>query len=80
MLTIWTAPVTTCDCCGGEFDGTLYDASVRMPAEPRPIWGTVCGGCFKAYGGRLGLGRGQRYDLGTLPDDPQRKAWIKTAG
>lgn len=45
-----------CDACGGEIQGTLYDAkSAQGP------WGTFCETHFLLYAGCLGTGLGQKY-------------------
>ena len=50
-----------CDICHRPITGTLYDAQ----RNDRPFeWATMCAGCFKQYGIRLGLGYGQRYAQG----------------
>ena len=72
MQLVWTSPLDTCDVCKGDFDGTMYDAKVGR------AWGNVCHSCFTKHGGRLGVGLGQRYELGTV--DSGFKMWLCTGG
>lgn len=44
-----------CDACGGSIGTVFYDARL----EGR--WGNYCHYCFYAYGGKLGVGNGQKY-------------------
>lgn len=50
-----------CDICRASFakkpGAKMYDAKTR---DGR--WGCLCPRCFKAGGGKLGVGRGQQYE------------------
>jgi hypothetical protein len=52
----WIGVLRGCNVCGGEFDGTMYDAKTHTGQ-----WGNLCGGCFESHAGSLGLGLGQKY-------------------
>lgn len=72
---IWLSPLTDCNICHAEFDGSgpMFDAAIS--GGP---WGNVCQSCFDSHGCRLGLGLGQKYELQTLDND--KRAWVKVAG
>jgi hypothetical protein len=58
-----------CDLCQAPLDGEFVDgATVRGP------WAMMCVKCHRMFGHGLGMGRGQRYELG----DQDR--WWKTGG
>lgn len=57
--TYWLSPLGGCDVCTEPFGVVMYDACVHV--RPGGIWANVCQTCFTAYGGRLGLGLGQKY-------------------
>jgi len=52
---------TTCDLCKRPFGTAFVDG--RTAWGP---WAMMCDSCHRDNGGQLGLGRGQRYNLGTL--------------
>lgn len=58
--TYWLSPVPDgCQLCGKPFDGIMFDANL-----PGLGWGNYCKATFDRLGGRLGVGLGQRYELG----------------
>lgn len=59
MTYVWMSPLTGCDLCAEEFDGTgpMYDANIRGR------WGNICQSCFTLFECDLGPGRGQKYEL-----------------
>lgn len=57
MKTPYTNPPSNCDLCGCAIKKVFYDFSV--PGDGR--WGNGCHSCFRARGGKLGIGRGQKY-------------------
>jgi|GEM_PF-4106256 len=65
-------PQATCAVCRGGFQGTMYDA--RLKIHGRTTWANCCQACFVEYGGKLGTGNGQLYEQSPAKD------WIKTAG
>ena len=72
MPKLWLSPLENCNCCNRDFNGTMFDARLRSG------WGNYCAPCFKAHGGQLGEGSGQRYELQDV--DGIGKAWLKTGG
>lgn len=54
-MTIFCPTPKQCDVCSGEFGSVMYDAKIQG------MFGCVCHGCFKAYDGKLGTGKGQKY-------------------
>ena len=63
-----SAPVR-CDLCRGDLRGVFIDGDTKQG-----LWAMMCASCHALYGVGLGLGRGQRYELGA------GRAWRKTAG
>lgn len=57
-----------CNVCKGSFNGTMYDANLRMG------WANCCHRCFMDYGMGLGMGRGQKYE------QQETNRWLKVAG
>jgi hypothetical protein len=55
------SPPQDCDICGATIGQVFFDAKVHICGNP--IWGLVCNICFESYGGRLGLGLGQKFEL-----------------
>lgn len=53
-----TNQTETCDICQSELVSEKYDA--KIPGGP---WANMCGKCFSDLDCKLGLGRGQYYDL-----------------
>lgn len=73
MTTLWLSPLPDgCQLCGHPWEGRMFDANLRGLG-----WGNYCRDCFAAYGGRLGTGYGQRYDLRPVGE---AKAWVKVDG
>lgn len=72
---LWLSPLSGCDICSADFDGSgpMFDAAIGF----RGPWGNICQSCFTDMGCRLGLGFGQKYELQDLGD---RRAWVKVAG
>lgn len=56
-----------CEFCGQPWnDGVFYDAAIfvtPMGAPDRRMWGLCCHTCFTDGNGKLGTGKGQKYDL-----------------
>ena len=48
----------TCDICGKEIKGVLYDAC----RKDTPEWATMCRKCYRFYGSPIGWGSGQKYE------------------
>ena len=48
----------TCDICGKEIKGILYDAC----RKDTPEWATMCRKCYRFYGSPIGWGSGQKYE------------------
>lgn len=48
----------TCDICGKEIKGVLYDAC----RKDTPEWATMCRKCYRFYGSDIGWGSGQKYE------------------
>ena len=48
----------TCDICGCEIKGVLYDAC----RKETPEWATMCRKCYRFYGSPIGWGSGQKYE------------------
>lgn len=48
-----------CDVCGTQDQAVIYDA--RVP--PRHAWANLCEPCFVKLDCKLGIGRGQKYEL-----------------
>lgn len=72
MTTLWLSPLDdACQSCNHPFESVMYDA--RLPLG----WGNYCHDCFAYFGGSLGTGKGQRYELKPYGD---AKAWVKVAG
>lgn len=66
----WTGPLPeACQLGGGPFNGVMYDANL-----PGIGWGNWCYETFRAAGGKLGTGFGQKY---RLQDDGR---WLKVEG
>ena len=69
----------TCDICGCEIKGVLYDTKRRDRA---PEWATMCSKCYPDYGSFIFWGSGQKYEededgefylvAGGMPDDMLR--------
>jgi len=58
----WYGSVPTeCQECTSPLVDVFYDA----PTSNR-IWGVICNNCFVKMGRKLGMGRGQKYDIKTL--------------
>lgn len=55
MTYFYPAP-KTCDICNGDFGKIMYDAKIDG------IFGCVCHSCFTFGGGKLGMGKGQKYE------------------
>ena len=49
---------TTCDICGKDIHGLLYDAA----RSDRNEWATMCHECFESYGKGVEWGVGQQYE------------------
>ena len=49
----------TCDICGCEIKGVLYD-TVRK--DRKPEWATMCSECYPEYGSFIFWGSGQKYE------------------
>ena len=71
VSSVWASPVDVCNGCGGNFNGTMFDAKTPQG------WANLCCPCFSEMGLTLGTGKGQRYDLTELHDG---KYWLKTGG
>lgn len=57
VLVKWRGPRDYCNACNGAIhDQPFYDAATQMG------WGLLCEDCFKEYGCKLGVGRGQAYN------------------
>lgn len=66
----WTGELEdSCQLCNKPFGYTMYDS-----VTPSGLWGNICDRCFGRYGGRIGTGFGQKYEL---QDD---KRWLKVEG
>lgn len=65
----WTGFVGKDDISGKPFNGVMYDA--KIPGEG---WANINQETFDAYGCKLGVGFGQRFEL---QDDGR---WLCTAG
>ena len=55
MTTIFVPTPKNCDICKGTLGSVMYDARVAG------AWGCTCHACFTAHGGKLGMGKGQKY-------------------
>jgi len=54
----WTGHLDPdCQVCHQPFGTRMYDAPYGGP------WGNICQQCFDRNGNRLGIGKGQAYDL-----------------
>jgi hypothetical protein len=66
----WTGPLDkACQLTGKPFRGVMYDAKL-----PGYGWGNYCEAAFLKYGGQLGMGLGQKYQL------QSDGKWLKVAG
>jgi hypothetical protein len=57
---------TVCGACEGNFDRSTSFVDGAIPTSTGPMWGLYHVTCFKSYGGKLGTGRGQKFDMKTL--------------
>jgi len=55
------SPIENCEACGGKVGKVFYDAYT-----PATRWAILCHPCFQELKGKLGTGRGQKYDTQTL--------------
>ena len=65
------SPIENCEACGGKVGEVFYDAYTIRPfildyLHPATRWAILCHGCFQELNGKLGTGRGQKYDTKTL--------------
>ncbi len=69
----WISPLGQhCELTGVPFNGVMYDAPTgRNGTGP---WGNICEQAFTSLGGKLGTGRGQKYEL------QADGRWLKTGG
>jgi hypothetical protein len=65
----WQGSITTCNMCGGLFNGRMFDARLGNQG-----WGNICKDCFRDYNCSLGTGSGQEYSQ--QPDG----RWLKVGG
>lgn len=52
---LFTPTPSHCDVCGGKLGSVMYDAKIQG------MFGCVCHSCFTSCGGKLGIGKGQKY-------------------
>lgn len=64
---MWSSPrPTECNACEGSMEKSTCFVDGAIPTSTGPMWGVFHVTCFKAHGGKLGVGRGQKYDMKTL--------------
>jgi hypothetical protein len=51
----------SCDLCKAENCDVIFDAELLIVPGHR-VWCYSCYSCFKRLGGKLGTGKGQRYE------------------
>ena len=49
-----------CQVCGSPFGKVMYDCAIPTHGM---MWGNICRLCFSVSGAKLGLGKGQKYEL-----------------
>lgn len=60
---------TKCDLCGRDLKQQYVDGRTKIGP-----WATMCALCHHTHGVGIGIGRGQRFDLKTGKQLPERDA------